>query len=79
MMLFLIVLASLLSSAETSITAVSKAKLHALAKKGDQKAKLVLELQKNVGLSLSTVLLFNTLCLTIVNNNIGDIAADLFG
>ncbi len=79
MMLFLIVLASLLSSAETSITAVSKAKLHAMAKKGDQKAKLVLELQKNVGLSLSTVLLFNTLCLTIVNNNIGDIAADLFG
>jgi Mg2+/Co2+ transporter CorB len=79
MLLALIVLASLLSSAETSVTAVSKAKLHSLAKKGDPKAKLVLELQKNVGLSLSTILLFNTLCLTIVNNNIGDIAADLFG
>ncbi|AIK95599.1 HlyC/CorC family transporter [Candidatus Odyssella acanthamoebae] len=79
MLLALIALASLLSSAETSVTAVSKAKLHSLAKKGDPKAKLVLELQKNVGLSLSTILLFNTLCLTIVNNNIGDIAADLFG
>lgn len=78
-LLALIILASLLSSAETSITAVSKAKLHRLAKKGDPKAKLILELQKNVGLSLSTILLFNTLCLTIVNNNIGDIAADLFG
>lgn len=78
-LVLLIILASLLSSAETSVTAVSKAKLHSLAKKGDSKAKLVLELQKNVGLSLSTILLFNTLCLTIVNNNIGDIAADLFG
>ncbi|MBX3486287.1 MAG: DUF21 domain-containing protein [Candidatus Paracaedibacteraceae bacterium] len=78
-LLCLIVLASLLSSAETSVTAVSKAKLHGLAKKGDAKAKLVLELQKNVGLSLSTILLFNTLCLTIVNNNIGDITADIFG
>lgn len=78
-LLVLVVLASLLSSAETSVTAVSKAKLHSMAKKGDTKAKLVLELQKNVGLSLSTILLFNTLCLTIVNNNIGDIAVDLFG
>ncbi len=78
-LLCLIVLSSLLSSAETSVTAVSKAKLHGLAKKGDAKAKLVLELQKNVGLSLSTILLFNTLCLTIVNNNIGDITADIFG
>lgn len=78
-LLCLIILASLLSSAETSVTAVSKAKLHSMAKKGDPKAKLVLELQKNVGLSLSTILLFNTLCLTIVNNNIGDITADIFG
>ena len=78
-LLGLVVLASLLSSAETSVTAVSKAKLHSMAKKGDAKAKLVLELQKNVGLSLSTILLFNTLCLTIVNNNIGDITVDLFG
>lgn len=78
-LLCLVVLASLLSSAETSVTAVSKAKLHSMAKKGDSKAKLVLELQKNVGLSLSTILLFNTLCLTIVNNNIGDITADIFG
>jgi Mg2+/Co2+ transporter CorB len=75
----LIVVASLCASAETSITAVSKAKLHSLAKKGDAKAKLVLDLQKNIGLSLSTILLFNTFCLTIVNNNIGDIATDLFG
>ncbi len=78
-LLCLVILASLLSSAETSVTAVSKAKLHGMAKKGDPKAKLVLELQKNVGLSLSTILLFNTLCLTIVNNNIGDITADIFG
>lgn len=78
-LLCLVIFASLLSSAETSVTAVSKAKLHGMAKKGDAKAKLVLELQKNVGLSLSTILLFNTLCLTIVNNNIGDITADIFG
>ena len=78
-LLCLVIFASLLSSAETSVTAVSKAKLHGMAKKGDPKAKLVLELQKNVGLSLSTILLFNTLCLTIVNNNIGDITADIFG
>lgn len=77
--LLLIVVASLLSAAETSITAASKAKLHTLAKSGNKKAKMVQMLQENVGLSLSTILLGNTLCLAFVNAFVGDISADYLG
>ncbi len=72
-------IAAFLSAAETSITAASKVKLHTMAKSGNKKAQMVKILQENLGLSLSTILLVNTLCLAFVNSFVGDISADYLG
>lgn len=49
------------SASETAITAASKAKLHQLAKEGSRKAGLVKNLQKQIGLVISALLMGNTL------------------
>lgn len=74
-----VILAGFLSAAETSLTAASKAKIHSLAKSGDPRAVKLQEIQSNVGLSLSALLLCNTVLLAFVNSTVGDIVTDNFG
>lgn len=77
--IFLAAIAGILSSAETSMTASSKVKLHVLAKGGNRKAELAQLLQQNMGLSLSTILLCNMLCIAFVNATVTDITTDYLG
>lgn len=67
------------SASETAITAASRAKIHQLVKDGDERAKLVQELQRDLGLTISALLLggtlFNTLAVsfatTLLTNIVG--------
>jgi Mg2+/Co2+ transporter CorB len=49
------------SASETAITAASKAKLHQLAKDGDKRAAMLRDLQKDLGVIISAMLMGNTL------------------
>lgn len=49
------------SASETAITAASKAKLHNLAKAGNKKAHIIRDLQKELGIVISAMLMGNTL------------------
>lgn len=70
---------SFLSAAETSVTAASKAKLHQQAKSGNLKALLAKELQQHMGLTLSAILLCNTLLITFATSTVTDVLTDLVG
>lgn len=52
---------SFFSASETAITAASKARLHQLAKLGNSRAITIKDLQKNLGIVISTMLMGNTL------------------
>lgn len=56
----LIFLAALCSASETAVLAASRVRLYHLAKKGNQKASIVLDLQAHIGGFVSTILLLNT-------------------
>lgn len=62
----LLVMSALFSSAETSLTTVSKYKMKSLAEEGNRRAKMTLKLMENPGKVLSTIL---------IGNNIVNIAA----
>lgn len=49
------------SACETAITAFSKPKMYRLAKEGNKKATIICELQKDIGLVISTILTCNTI------------------
>ncbi len=68
MVLLLISGAAILSASETSVTAVSRAKLFQMFKNGNKKAGLTRELTENLGLSLSAILLCNTLIITFTTS-----------
>lgn len=79
LLLILSAVAGFLSAAETAMTASSKARLHVLAKGGDRRASLAQKLQENLGLSLSTILLCNMLCLAFINGIATDVVTDQLG
>ena len=67
------------SACETAITAYSKPKMFRVAKEGNKKAQVILELQKEIGLVLSAMLTCNTLT-NVLTAAIATIAClDLFG
>lgn len=70
----LILFSAYFSSSETSLMGSSKAKLHAMQKEGDQKAKRVIKLIEDPETLLGTILLGNNL----VNIAASSIAAGLF-
>ena len=61
---FLCVLSGLLSSAETSLTAASRIRLHQLSQQGVVRAKTVLSLQEKMSQVIATLLLANTIVIT---------------
>ena len=75
----LLLLSALFNAAETSMTAASKARLHALAAEGNARAKLVNRLMSRPERVLGTVLLANTLVDTLAAALAGGLAIDLVG
>ncbi|MDR0630778.1 MAG: CNNM domain-containing protein, partial [Holosporales bacterium] len=80
----ILVLALLFCSAyfaacETAITGYSKPKISTMAKSGNAKAKLILNLQKDIDLVLSSILTLNTITnsLTVSVSNV--VCIDIFG
>lgn len=71
--------AAIFSAAETALTSSSKAKLNQMAKDGNKKAILGQDLQRHVGLSLSSVLLCNTFINLLSSSLVTDYLTDLFG
>ena len=62
------------SACETAMTAYSKPKMFSIAKEGDAKAKVVLELQPEIGLVISSILT----CATILNSLTVAVTTELF-
>lgn len=60
------VLSGVLSSAETSLTAASRIRLHQLSQDGDPRAKVVLGLQEKMSQVIATLLLANTIVITFL-------------
>jgi len=60
-LLFCIVMSALFSGSETALTAASRARMHALEKQGDSRAKAALRLLANRDRLIGTMLLGNTL------------------
>ncbi len=62
---FLLFVSAFFAASETAITAASRAKIHQLTRDGDERAKIIKDLQSDLGLSISALLLgatfFNTL------------------
>src|SRR3990167_7405368 len=56
----LIFFSALCSAAEASVLAASRVRLYHLAKKGNHKASVVLDLQAHIGGFISTIILLNT-------------------
>lgn len=64
--MLLLLMAAFLSGSETAITGSSRAYLFHLAKKGDKRAKKVLHLQKDMSLSIETILMLNQIVLYLI-------------
>ncbi|MDR1551628.1 MAG: CNNM domain-containing protein [Holosporaceae bacterium] len=62
----MIILAGFVSGSETAVTRASRAYLFHLAKKGDERAKKVISLQRNLSTSISTILVLNQLILYLI-------------
>ena len=62
----LLLTAAFLSGSETAITGSSRAYLFHLAKKGDKRAKKVLDLQEDMSLSIETILMLNQIVLYLI-------------
>lgn len=80
LLVFLLIIgAATLSASETSVTAASRAKLYQMFKSGNKRAGLTRELTENLGLSLSAILLCNTLIITFTTSAVTDVLTDFFG
>lgn len=79
LVILLIIGAAALSASETSVTAASRAKLYQMFKSGNKRAGLTRELTENLGLSLSAILLCNTLFITFTTSAVTDVLTDFFG
>lgn len=78
-MLLLIISAAFFSASETSLVASSKARLHHLSLKGNKRALIVRSLQHNIGRTISTLLLCNTLINVFLTSLATGVAIDLAG
>ena len=59
--LFLLIISALLSGSETSITSISKSKIHKLSNRGDSRAKKVMQLIENKNDLISSILIGNNI------------------
>lgn len=75
----LIFLSAVCSGSEAAVLAASRVRLYHLAKKGDPKASIVLDVQAQIGGFIGSVLLLNTWFNTIVTALVTGILTYLFG
>lgn len=78
-LLVLLILSGLFSSAETSLTTVNIYKMKALAEEGNRRAKIVLNLMENPGKVLSTILIGNNIVNISASSLMTILVTDLFG
>lgn len=74
LVIFFLMCSACFSACETAITAYSKPKMFSIAKEGNVKAKIILELQKDLSLVISAILT----CATILNSLAVAVTTDLF-
>ncbi len=77
--LIFVFLTALCSAAEASVLAASRVRLYHLAKKGNAKASLVMDLQTHIGGFISSIILLNTWFNTLVTALATAILTFLFG
>lgn len=75
----LIFLSAVCSGSEAAVLAASRVRLYHLAKKGDRKASIVLDVQAQIGGFIGSVLLLNTWFNTLVTALVTGILTYLFG
>ena len=75
---FAIILAGFISGSETALTGASRAYLYHLAKKGDVRAKKVIDLQKNMSNVISTVLVINQLIVFLITTVVTLVSVHFF-
>ena len=75
----LIFFSALCSAAEAAVLAASRVRLYHLAKKGNHKASIVLDLQAHIGGFISTIILLNTWFNTLVTALAAGILTYFFG
>lgn len=78
-LIILLILSGLFSSAETSLTTVSKYKMKALEEEGNRRAKLVLKLIENPGKMLSAILIGNNIVNITASSLTTIVATKVFG
>ena len=78
-LIILLILSGLFSSAETSLTTVNIYKMKALAEEGSRRAKTVLKLMENPGKVLSTILIGNNLVNITASSLMTVLVTNLFG
>ncbi|MDR1234024.1 MAG: CNNM domain-containing protein [Holosporales bacterium] len=79
LVIFLLMGAAYFAACETAMTACSKAKIFSIAKDGNKKAKVILELQKEAGLVLSSILMCNTILNSLAVSFANALCVDAFG
>jgi len=77
--LIFIILTGFCSASEAAVLAASRVRLHHLAKKGNTKASIVLNIQSHIGGFISTIILLNTWFNTLVTALATAILTYLFG
>lgn len=78
-LIILLILSGLFSSAETSLTTVNKYKMKALEEEGNRRAKLVLRLIENPGKMLSAILIGNNIVNITASSLTTIVATKVFG
>ena len=74
LVIFFLLFSAFFAACETAITAYSKPKMYTMAKEGNAKAKLILSLQPEIGLVISSILT----CATILNALAVAVTTNLF-
>ena len=77
--LVLVIGSALCSASEASVLATSRVRLHHLAQEGNERAQTILDLQSRMGSFISSILLANTWCITIVTALATGILTTLLG
>jgi Mg2+/Co2+ transporter CorB len=77
--LFLLLGSAYFAACETAMTAFSKAKIFNLAKNGDKRAGIIVSLQSEVGLVISSILTCNTILNSLSVSLANTVCFDVFG
>jgi Mg2+/Co2+ transporter CorB len=75
----LLICSAYFAACETAVTAYSKAKMFSLAKNGSKRAEIIVSLQQEIGLVISSILTCNTILNSLVVSLANTLCIDFFG